>query len=58
MGYIHQVMNDEYQRLKPLSEKYRVKIESFPKGTASVKKRKDREYLYLARRKDGKVKFD
>ena len=24
----------------------------------SVKKRKDRKYLYLARRKDGKVKFD
>ena len=58
MGYIHQVMNDEYQRLKALSKKYRDKIESFPKGTVSAKKRKDREYLYLARRKDGKVKFD
>jgi hypothetical protein len=58
MGYIHQVMDNEHQRLKALSQKYRDKIESFPKETVSVKKRKNREYLYLARRKDGKVKFD
>lgn len=58
MSYIHQVMNDEHQRLKALSQKYRDKIKSFPKGTVSVKKRKDREYLYLARRKEGKVKFE
>ena len=58
MGYIHQVMNDEHRRLKALSQKYQDKIESFPKGTVAVKTRKDRKYLYLARRKDGKVKFD
>jgi len=58
MGYIHQVINDEHQRLKALAQKYQDKIESFPKGTVSVKKRKERKYLYLARRKDGKVKFD
>ena len=58
MGYIHQVMNDEHQRLQALAQKYQDKIESFPKGTVSVKKRKDRKYVYLARRKDGKLKFD
>lgn len=58
MGYIHQVMNDEHHRLEALSKKYRDLIGTFPKGTASVKKRKGGEYLYLASRKDGKVKFD
>lgn len=58
MGYIQQVMNDEHQRLQALSKKYRDRIASFPKGAVSVKKRKDREYLYLANRKDGKVRFD
>lgn len=58
MGYIHQVMNEEHRRLQDLSKKYREKIGSYPQGAVSIKKRRDQEYLYLAKRKDGKVRFD
>ncbi len=58
MSYIQQVMDEEHRRLEALSKKYRDIIGSFPRGTASVKKRKGREYLYLARRVNGKVAFD
>ncbi len=57
MSYIKSVMEEEYQRLQALSQKYSSKIDSFPKGTISVKKRNNNEYLYLAGRQDGKVKF-
>ena len=51
-------MQDEYQRLQALHRKYMEKIDSLPKGAISIKKRNKREYLYLAHRCDGKVKFD
>lgn len=33
------------------------KIDALPKGTVSIKKRNNGEYLYLASRRNGKVKF-
>ncbi len=58
MSYIKNIMQEEYQRLEALSQKYCDKIASFPKGTVSIKKRNKREYLYLANREDGKLKFN
>jgi hypothetical protein len=51
-------MQDEYQRLRELSRKYSHEIASLPQGTVSIKKRHNSDYLYLACRRDGKVKFD
>jgi len=51
-------MQEEHQRLQALCQKYLEKIDSFPKGAVSIKKRNKSEYLYLAKRQGGKVKFD
>lgn len=58
MSYIKNIMQEEHQRLQALYQKYIDKIDSLPKGTVSIKKRNKREYLYLANRRDGKLKFD
>ncbi len=58
MSYIKNVMQEEYQRLQVLYQKYIDKIDSFPKGTVSIKKRNKSEYLYLASRQGDKVKFN
>lgn len=51
-------MQEEHQRLQALCQKYMNKIDSLPKGTVSIKKRNKSEYLYLANRQGGKVKFN
>jgi hypothetical protein len=58
MSYIKHIIQEEHQRLQALHQKYIDKIDSLPKGSVSIKKRNKREYLYLASRRDGKVKFD
>lgn len=58
MSYIKNIMQEEHQRLQALYQKYIDKIDSLPKGTVSIKKRNKSEYLYLASRRNGKVKFD
>ncbi len=58
MSYIKNIMQEEHQRLQALSKKYSDKIHVLPKGTVSIKKRNKSEYLYLASRRDGKVKFN
>ena len=58
MSYIKNIMQEEHQRLQALYKIYIHKIELLPKGAVSIKKRNKREYLYLANRRDGKVKFD
>ncbi len=58
MSYIRSIMEEEYQRLQALCQKYFDKIDSFPKGAVSIKKRNQKEYLYLAGRQGAKVKFD
>lgn len=58
MSYIKNIMREEHQRLQALYQKYIDTIDSLPKGTISIKKRHKNEYLYLANRRNGKVKFD
>lgn len=57
MSYIKHIMQEEHQRLHALYQKYIDKIDALPKGTVSIKKRNKSEYLYLASRRGGKVKF-
>lgn len=58
MSYIKNIMQEEHMRLQALFQKYIDKIDSLPKGTVSIKKRSKSEYLYLAHRQGGKVKFN
>ena len=58
MSYIKNIMQEESQRLEALYQKYNDKIAAYPKGTVSVKKRNRQEYLYLASRDKGKLKFN
>jgi hypothetical protein len=58
MSYIKNIMQEEHGRLQALYQKYINKIESLPKGAVSIKKRNKSEYLYLANRQGGKVKFN
>ena len=58
MSYIKSIIQEEQQRLQALCQKYADRIDSFPKGAVSIKKRNKNEYLYLANRQGGKVKFD
>jgi hypothetical protein len=58
MSYIKNIIQEEHQRLQALYRKYMDEIDSLPKGAVSIKKRNKREYLYLASRRNGKVKFD
>jgi 2-oxo-4-hydroxy-4-carboxy--5-ureidoimidazoline (OHCU) decarboxylase len=58
MSYIKNIMQEEHQRLQALCQKYSDKIDALPKGAVSIKKRNKGKYLYLARRRDGKVQFD
>jgi len=58
MSYLKSILEEEHQRLKELSEKYQTAILSYPRGTISVKKRRQKEYLYLVYRQNDKVKFE
>jgi len=58
MGYIKSILHEEYERLKALSDKYSAEIKALPRGSVSVKKRNKNEYLYLASRHKGKVRFE
>ena len=58
MSYLKSVLQEEYERLKALLEKYNDEISALPHGSISIKKRNQKEYLYLAYRKKGNVKFE
>ena len=58
MGYITDILDEEYQRLRALSLKYESEITSLPRGSISIKKRGRNKYLYLAYREKGKIRFD
>ncbi len=58
MSYLKNIIQEEYERLQALSEKYQAAIASLPKGSISVKKRNQKEYLYLAYRQNGNVRFE
>lgn len=57
MSYIRSILHEEYQRLRALSDKYRTEIGYLPRGSISVKTRRERKYLYLAFRQKEKVRF-
>ncbi|MDM8551462.1 hypothetical protein QUF72_15355 [Desulfobacterales bacterium HSG2] len=57
MSYLRSIIIEEYQRLRALSDKYRAEIEYLPKGSVSVKTRRQRKYLYLAYRQKNRVRF-
>ncbi len=58
MSYLKNIVKEEHRRLQALRRKYNDKIKALPKGAVSIKKRNKSEYLYLASRRGGKVKFD
>ena len=58
MSYVKNILQEEYQRLKALSEKYTDEIRLLPKGSVSIKKRNYKEYLYLAYREKDRVRFE
>jgi len=58
MSYLKSVLQEEYERLKALLEKYNDEISALPHGSISIKKRNQKEYVYLAYRKKGNVKFE
>ena len=58
MALVFDVLEEEKRRLVSLRAKYEQKLKAFPKGAISRKKRGNREYLYLAYRQSGKVKFE
>lgn len=58
MSYLKNIVQEEHRRLQALRRKYSDKVKALPKGTVSIKKRNKSEYLYLASRRGGKVKFD
>lgn len=58
MSYIKNIIQEEHRRLQALYQKYSDKINALPKGSVSIKKRNKNEYLYLASRRNAKVKFD
>ena len=57
MSYLKSVLQEEYERLKALLEKYNDDISALPHGSISIKKRNQKEYLNLAYRQKENVKF-
>ena len=58
MSYVKNILQEEFQRLKALSEKYADEIRLLPIGCVSIKKRNYKQYLYLAYREKDKVRFE
>ncbi len=57
MSYIKGVLQEEFDRLKALANKYKSEISALPHGSISIKKRNKNDYLYIAYRQNDKVKF-
>ncbi len=58
MSYVNNILQEEFERLKSLSEMYMDEIRLLPRGSVSIKKRNYKEYLYLAYREKDKVRFE
>jgi hypothetical protein len=58
MALVFDILEEEKRRLLSLKEAYERQLSELPKGAPSRKKRWNREYLYLAYRESGKVKFE
>ena len=57
MAMVFDILEEEKHRLLSLKARYEEQLSEMPKGSLSRKKRWNREYLYLAFRESGKVKF-
>ena len=57
MSIFKDVLQEEYQRLQALKDKYNEELEKLPKGSISAKNRNNQYYYYLAYRVKDKVKF-
>jgi hypothetical protein len=57
MSIVFNILKEELQRLKQLSQKYIKEINKLPKGSISLKKRFHKSFAYLAYRQNNKVKF-
>ncbi len=55
---VFDILEEEKRRLLSLKAQYQQQLSELPKGSLSRKKRWNREYLYLAYRDSGKVKFE
>ena len=58
MGIIKEVLEEEYRRLKSLSDKYARDISRLPAGSVSIKEISGHKYAYRAQRKGEKVHFE
>jgi CRISPR/Cas system-associated exonuclease Cas4 (RecB family) len=58
MAMVFDILEEEKRRLLSLKARYEQQLSELPKGSISRKKRWNREYLYLAYRESGKVKFE
>jgi hypothetical protein len=57
MGSVFHVIEEEFERLKEAQQAYEAAIEKENQGSPQIKRGGRKDYLYLARRKAGKVKF-
>jgi biotin synthase-related radical SAM superfamily protein len=55
MSIIFDVLDEEYNRLKELWEKYQNEIDKLPKGSIQKKQRNGKAYIYLYYRNGDKV---
>jgi hypothetical protein len=58
MAMVFDILEEEKRRLLSLKARYEQELSELPKGSLSRKRRWNREYLYLAYRESGKVKFE
>jgi hypothetical protein len=58
MALVFDILEEEKRRLLSLKARYEQQLSELPTGSLSRKKRWNREYLYLAYRESGKVKFE
>lgn len=47
MRVLFEILDEEWRRLKDRISRYQKEIEILPKGSISIKKRREREYAYL-----------
>lgn len=58
MSYLRGILQEELERLRKLHKKYDAMVSSLPRGSVSIKKRNQKDYLYLAYRVKSKVIFE
>jgi hypothetical protein len=58
MGIIKGVLDEEYNRLISLHDKYAREVAKLPKGSLSIKEKSGQKYAYIAMRKGKKVVFE